>query len=248
MNEISKIFAGFTNKPRILKTNNRLLENNIIAMVPVRAGSKRVPNKNIRKFADTNLLELKLKILKKVNEISQIIVSTDCDNAAEIAYKQNIKVQWRNKYYAGSDVTNDKHWLHIAKTTPGDIVFLAQVTSPLLRVSSIQNALNTFLNSISNDSLNSVSVEKKFLWKDMKPINYDINLTPKSQDLPNIVSLNFAITIIQRQVMIKRKNVIGYSPSFFELDKIEALDIDDLIDFKVAELMYQKLGIKWLMS
>jgi CMP-N,N'-diacetyllegionaminic acid synthase len=248
MNEISKISAGPSKKPIILKTNNRLSENDIIAMVPVRAGSTRVPNKNIRKFLDTNLLELKLRVLKKVREISQIIVSTDCDIAAEIAYKQNIKVQWRNKYYAGSEVTNDQHWLHIAQTTPGDIVFLAQVTSPLLRVSSIRNALNTFLKSVSNDSLNSVSVEKKFLWKDMKPINYDINVTPKSQDLPNIVSLNFAITIIQRQVMIKRKNVIGYSPSFFKLDKVEALDIDDLIDFKVAELMYQKLGIKWLMN
>ena len=145
-------------------------------------------------------------------------------------------------------MTNDQHWLHIAKTTPGDIVFLAQVTSPLLRVSSIQKALNTFSNSGSNDSLNSVSVEKKFLWKDMNPINYDINATPKSQDLPNIVSLNFAITIIHKQAMIKRKNVIGYRPSFFELDKVEALDIDDLVDFKVAELLYQELGNKWLMN
>ena len=48
--------------------------------------------------------------------------------------------------------------------------------------------------------------------------------------------------------MIKRKNVIGYRPSFFELDKVEALDIDDLVDFKVAELMYQELGNKWLMN
>ena len=248
MDDIAVIPGGSGKKPIILKKHNRLLENNIIAMVPVRAGSTRVPNKNIRKFADTNLLELKLKVLKKVNGINQIIVSTDCDIAAEIAHKQNIKVQWRSKYYAGSEVTNDLHWLHIAETTPGDIVFLAQVTSPLLRVSSIQNALNTFLNSDSNDSLNSVSVEKKFLWKDMNPINYDINVTPKSQDLPNIVSLNFAITIIHRQTMIKRKNVVGYSPSFFELDKVEALDIDDMIDFKVAELMYQELGIKWLMK
>ena len=104
------------------------------------------------------------------------------------------------------------------------------------------------MNSNTHDSLNSVSVEKKFLWKDMKPINYDINVTPKSQDLPNIVSLNFAITIIQKQIMVKRKNVIGYNPSFFELDKVESLDIDDLIDFKIAELMYQERGIKWLMN
>ena len=82
----------------------------------------------------------------------------------------------------------------------------------------------------------------------MKPINYDIKVTPKSQDLPNIVSLNFAITIIQRQAMINRKNVIGYNPYFFELDKVESLDIDDSIDFKIAELMYKDRGIKWLMN
>ena len=248
MNEIKNISSRSIKKPIILKNYSRFSKNNIIAMVPVRAGSTRVTNKNTRKFANTNLLELKLKVLKNVSEINQIIVSTDCDIAAEIAHKQSIKVQWRSKYYAGSEVTNDQHWLHIAKTTPGDIVFLAQVTSPLLRVSSIQKALNTFLNSGSNDSLNSVSAEKKFLWKDMNPINYDINVTPKSQDLPNIVSLNFAITIIHKQSMIKRKNVIGYRPSFFELDKVESLDIDDLVDFKVAELMYQELGNKWLMN
>ena len=248
MDKIAAILGGCGKNPSIIKKHNRLLENNIIAMVPVRAGSTRVPNKNTRKFADTNLLELKLRVLKKVNGITQIIVSTDCDIAAEIAHDQNVKVQRRSKYFAGSEVTNDQHWLHIAETAPGDIVFLAQVTSPLLKVSSIQNALNTFLDNASNDSLNSVSVEKKFLWKDMNPINYDINVTPKSQDLPNIVSLNFAITIIYKEIMIKRKNVVGYSPSFFELDKVEALDIDDMIDFKVAELMYQELGIKWLMK
>ena len=248
MNEISEISIKSINKPKAVKNYKPLLENKIIAMVPVRAGSTRVPNKNTRKFADTNLLDLKLKVLKKVQGITQIIVSTDCEIAAEIANKQKVKIQWRNNYYAGSNITNDQHWLHIAKTTPGDIVFLAQVTSPLLRVSSIQNALNFYLNSNIHDSLNSVTAEKKFLWKDMKPINYNINQTPKSQDLPNIVSLNFAITIIKKQVMIKRKNVIGFNPSFFELDKVESLDIDDLIDFNIAELMYQKLGNKWLLS
>lgn len=248
MNEITGISKKVTNKSLPLKNYNRLLKNKIIAMVPVRGGSKRVQNKNTRNFADTSLLELKLKVLKKVEGITQIIVSTDCEIAADIAEKQNVKIQFRNKYYAGSEITNDQHWLHIAQTTPGEIVFLAQVTSPLLRVSSIQKALNTYTNSSKYDSLNSVSAEKKFLWKEMKPINYDIKVTPKSQDLPNIVSLNFAITIIQRQAMINRKNVIGYNPYFFELDKVESLDIDDSIDFKIAELMYKDRGIKWLMN
>ena len=135
MNEISEISIKSINKPRAVKNYKPLLENKIIAMVPVRAGSTRVQNKNTRKFADTNLLDLKLKVLKKVKGITQIIVSTDCEIAAAIANKQNVKIQWRNNYYAGSNITNDQHWLHIAKTTPGDIVFLAQVTIPLLRVS-----------------------------------------------------------------------------------------------------------------
>jgi len=48
--------------------------------------------------------------------------------------------------------------------------------------------------------------------------------------------------------MLERKNVVGHAPKFFHLDKVEALDIDDLIDFKVAELMYQELGYDWLIN
>lgn len=221
---------------------------NVIAMVPVRAGSTRVPNKNICPFADTSLLELKLRLLQNVQGISEIVVSTDCKKSSEIANKAGVKVQWRDEFHAGSEITNDLHWFHIAETTPGDVVFLAQVTSPLLRVKSMQAALETFHALQEHDSINSVSLEKKFLWNEHGPINYNVAVTPKSQDLPDIVSLNFAITIISKHVMLERKNVVGHAPKFFYLDKVEALDIDDLIDFKVAELMYQELGYDWLIN
>lgn len=248
MNKIAVISKKDDNKYFSNRNYKSLTENNVIAMVPVRAGSNRVPNKNTRPFGNTSLLELKLMLLGRVKGIKQIIVSTDCEVSANMANSFGVKVQWRNEYFAGSNITNDQHWYHIADTTPGEIVFLAQVTSPLLRVSSMQNALNTFLNLETKDSLNSVSTEKKFLWQNEKPINYDINFTPKSQDLPNIVSLNFAITIIERHTMMKQKNVVGSNPTFFELDKVESMDIDDLNDFKVAELMYKELGKSWLMK
>ena len=253
MNKITKIAFG-SRSEHLPKKSHRALNkgsavaNNVIAMVPVRAGSTRVPDKNIRPFADTNLLQLKLELLKKVEGIDQIVVSTDCRISADIAHKEGATVQWRDEYYAGSGVTNDEHWHHIAQTTPGNTVFLAQVTSPLLRVSSMQAALNSFLCLDTHDSINSVSPEKKFLWRDGSPINYEIEVTPKSQDLPDIVSLNFAITIIQKKIMTERKNVVGHSPKFFELDKIESVDIDDFIDFKIAELLYQQVGIEWLMQ
>ena len=112
----------------------------------------------------------------------------------------------------------------------------------------MQKALDKFKKLTAKDSLNSVSVEKKFLWKDAQPLNYNSNITPKSQDLPDIFSLNFAITIISREIMMERKNVVGYNPEFLELDKVEALDVDDELDFKIAEIMYKDLGIQTLLS
>jgi N-acylneuraminate cytidylyltransferase len=70
------------------------MSNNVIAMVPVRAGSTRVPNKNTRPFGGTSLLQLKLKLLKKVVGITQIVVSTDCDISADMGLKEGSEVQW----------------------------------------------------------------------------------------------------------------------------------------------------------
>jgi CMP-N,N'-diacetyllegionaminic acid synthase len=224
------------------------MSNNIAAMVPVRAGSMRIKDKNTRPFADTNLLSLKLKLLQQLNGLASIVVTTDCDVCAEIAKSSGVEIQWRDKFYAGSSITNDLHWYNIAANAPGDDIFLAQVTSPLLRVSTMQSALDLFKSLDVNDSLNSVSSEKKFLWHDGKTLNYDENTTPKSQDLPEIVSLNFAITMISKKVMMERKNVVGYQPKFFNLDKIEAFDIDDESDFEIAESVYTTRGLRWLMD
>lgn len=245
MNQITNIKESHIDYKKNKISSNK---KQIVAMVPVRSGSTRVLNKNIRPFADSSLLELKLKLLKNVRGLSQIVVSTDCEKSAEIACQNNVNVQWRNKYFAGSKITNDEHWLHIAETTPGDVVFLSQVTSPLLRVSTMQSALDSFLCSENYDSINSVTIEKKFLWKGDSPLNYKYEQTPKSQDLPDIFSLNFAITIIKKQEMITQKNVVGTKPKFITLDKAESIDIDDTIDFKIAELMYKEMGIKWLIE
>lgn len=225
-----------------------IMGNRIVAMIPVRAGSVRVEGKNTRNFADTNLLELKLKAVRQLSSIDRVIVSTDCNKAASIANKYGVDVQWRDTFYAGSNVTNDQHWKHIAETTPGEIVFMAQTTSPLVRASTMQNAIDRFNSEEQVTSINSVSSEKKFLWQDGRPINYDASNTPKSQDLPDIVSLNFAITIISREEMIKRENVIGKKPEFIQLDKIESLDVDDHDDFQIAESMYKNRGLDWLLS
>ncbi len=225
-----------------------MFKKKIIAVVPTRKGSQRVKDKNTRNFADTSLLELKLNVLKHVKNIDEIIVNTDCEKSIELAKKHGVKFHRREGFYASSDITNDQHWQHLAETTPGDILFMAQTTSPLVKVSTYEYAINEYINNSTFDSINSVTEEKKFLWEDNKPINYEASNTPKSQDLPDIFSLNFAITIIENKNLMKTKNVIGSNPKFVKLDKIESVDIDDMIDFEFAEYLYKKLGFNWIIK
>ena len=69
----------------------------LVAVVPVRKGSQRVKNKNLKKFSDTNLLTFKIETLKKVKRIDKIIVNTDSDEAVEIAKKLNVDFKKRDK-------------------------------------------------------------------------------------------------------------------------------------------------------
>lgn len=225
------------------------MKKRIVAVVPVRKGSQRVKSKNTRPFGDTSLLELKLKVLQHVDGIDEIVVNTDCDVSIAMAEKYGASIHKRDAHYTSSMVTNDQHWKHIAETTDTDILMMAQTTSPMVRASTYQEALDLFLNGKNSiDSVNSVTPEKKFLWQEGAPINYHINATPKSQDLPDIVSLNFAITIIERDLMIARKNVVGRNPGFIVLGRMESVDVDEEIDFEFAEFLYQKHGFGWLLN
>ena len=72
---------------------------NVVAMVPVRAGSVRVKDKNSRAFGDLTLLDVKLTVLKEVDGISSIIVSTDCEICTDIAHRHGVEVVKRTSEY-----------------------------------------------------------------------------------------------------------------------------------------------------
>lgn len=225
------------------------MKKKVTAVVPVRKRSQRVIGKNTRPFGDTTLLDLKLQVLKHVNGFDEIVVNTDCDTSKEIAGKHGVHVHERDEYFASSAVTNDVHWRHIAEVTETDVLVMAQTTSPMIKVGTFEAALSDYMKADGRcGSVNSVTAEKKFLWRDGMPINYDVDKTPKSQDLPDIVSLNFAITIISRDEMFKRCNVIGGNPKFIELDKVQSIDVDDELDFEFARFAYERYGLKWLLN
>jgi len=218
------------------------MQKKVSALIAVRSGSVRVKNKNIRTFNDSTLLELKIKQLQSVKEINDVVVNSNSDEMLSIAKNLGAKTVKRDDYYASNTISMSSVFEHMAKNMDCENILYANCTNPLVSTNSYSDAIRIFLNNTSAyDSLVSCHDIKEFLYLDGKALNYDPMNQPRSQDLPDVVALNFAISIISKSDMIKNKNIIGINPYFYKLNEVESLDIDTPLDFFIAEKLYQHI-------
>lgn len=211
----------------------------ITAIVPVRKGSQRVKNKNFRPFSNTTLLDLKLQTLLQIKTIDNIIVSTDSNQAIEIAKSYGVSTHKRDPYYASSNCTNSEFFENLGQSIEGDYLMYTPVTAPLIKPETYYDFINRFFNVLDNhDSMLTATYVKDHMWLNNKPINYDPTNAPNTQDLPDIIKLTYGINIISKKDMIECKNVVGKNPTFYLLDGDETIDIDTSLDFKFAEFLY----------
>lgn len=212
----------------------------IKALIAARSGSVRVKNKNIRPFARSTLLELKIEQLKRLNVFDDIIVNSNDDEILDIAKKHDVTIIRRNPYYASNSVSMSEVYKNMAENIGKcDTIAYVNCTNPLIKDQTIVDILNFYKEHINEyDSVNSAHYIKEFLFLDNKPINYDLKNQPRSQDLPDILALNFAVSVLSKKKMIEYKNVVGEKPFIYPIEEIEATDIDNQIDFDFAEFLY----------
>lgn len=220
----------------------------ITAVIPIRTGSQRVKDKNLRPFGDTNLMELKIKTLLQVPELTSIVVNTNSEEAINIVNKRyrrgGVKTHRREEYYASSQCSGSEFFRHLGEVTDTDIFVYCPCTSPFIKPQTVSQCINQFLSSSEYDCLATVSSVKDFLWLNGKPMNYDPSHAPNSQDLPDVVALNFGVTVVKKEDLIRNSNIIGKKPQFVKTDDIEAIDIDTPLDFYIAEQLYKKLVLE----
>ena len=122
----------------------------------------------------------------------------------------------------------------------GDYFLQTHSTNPLLRTETITRAIETFLHSLPKyDSLFSVTRLQTRLWDAQgRPINHDPNVLLRTQDLPPIYEENSNLYIFTRANLETRRNRLGERPMMFEIDALEAYDIDEELDFRIAEYLY----------
>lgn len=210
----------------------------ITAVIPVRAGSRRLKNKNIAPFAGTNLLINKIEQLKKVDDIDRIIVSSDSDVMLEMAKENGVETHKRAPEYCDEKTKSFGEVVrHIAESVSGDDILWATCTSPLVFPKVYKQAIREYYPALEqgHDSLVSFEVIKRYLWDDNGPVNYELGIKHvPSQQLPNLYIVTDGILLAPREKMIEWSYFHGKNPYKFILDKKTSVDIDDGLDLAVA--------------
>ncbi len=215
---------------------------NIKALIPVRSGSVRVANKNIRPFAGSTLLEIKIRQMLRIPGLDGVVVNSNSDEMLEMAARLGAETVKRDEHFATSSIPINEVYAEWARHMDSDAVMVVNCTAPLVEDATYAKAVKLYRELYGEyDSLASVTPVKEFLWKDGKPLNYEIGFKPRSQDLPdNYVALNHMINIMPRQLMIDLKDVTGRKPYLLPVSQDEAVDIDFPVQFEFAEFLYCK--------
>jgi N-acylneuraminate cytidylyltransferase len=209
----------------------------VTAIIPLKSQSVRCPNKNFRQFADTSLLKLKLDVLMK-SKVDKVIINTESKEVIENARKMGYPLEYvlRDEYY--TRCSGSEFFKNIAENCNSDYILYSPVTSPFITSDLIDKAIDLIG---EYDSIVSVFDMKHHIWMNGKPLNYDPYNSPNSQDLPSVYRITYGIGLIERDKMIKNRNIIGDNPYFMELNEEEAIDIDTEMDFKFAEYVRNSL-------
>ena len=213
----------------------------IAALVPMRHHSQRVPGKNFRNLAGKPLFHYVLETLLQCPEIQQIAVDTDSDVIQKDIDKNfpGIMVIDRPEKLRADTIPMNEILMFDTNQMSADLYIQTHSTNPLLRPATISKAINEFRKQTPiYDSLFSVTRLQTRLWdQNTLPVNHDPDVLLQTQDLPPIYEENSCIYLFTAENLKRRGNRIGESPMMFEIPVEEALDIDEEIDFQIADLL-----------
>jgi len=220
--------------------------NDVAFFLPVRAGSQRVKNKNTKPFAgvEGGLLANKLRQLKAMRNIKEIILSTNDEVALKIANEMSfpkLKIVKRPDCLCDSS-TNLKDLIrYVHGITECEHVLWGHVTTPLVNGNCYDKAIECYSEAVSHgyDSLISVSQFRNFLLdEEGRMVNNNTGLEwPRTQDLMPLYEINHAMFIAPRRLYAEGKRT-GVHPKLYELDKLRSYDIDWDDDFAIAEALF----------
>lgn len=204
----------------------------VVAFVPIKLNSQRLPKKNILPIGDHPLCWHISNSLLNAKGIDEIYIY--CSDEKVTNYiPEGATFLKRDAKLDGDLVKGFEIYESFINQVDADIYVLAHTTSPFIKSLTIENALNKML-SDGYDSAFSAQRIQTFAWYKGKPINYNLNDVPRTQDMEPIYVETSAFFMFERDVFTKHRRRIGFNPYIQEVDSVEAVDIDTKEDYEFA--------------
>ncbi len=216
----------------------------LVALVPMRHHSQRVPGKNYRPLAGKPLFHYIIETLQAVPEIEQILADTDSDSVMS-GLRQHfpkVKVVGRPENLRADTVSMNEILTYDTAQVEADFYLQTHSTNPLLKPETISRAIQTFLSHYPEyDSLFSVTRWQTRLYDQLgRALNHNPAILIQTQDLPPVFEENSCLYIFTRQNLASKRHRLGDRPFMFEMDADEAWDIDEELDFEICNFLLSK--------
>ena len=215
---------------------------NIIALLPMKGHSERVPGKNFKIFFEKPLFKWTLETLLTIDKISKVIINTDAREifkAHGLNDSEKVLIRDRKIDIRGDMVSMNKIIKDDLENTDASIYLMTHTTNPLLTASTIINSLKIFIEKYEKgeaDSLFTVNkYQTRFYRKDGSPVNHNPKILLRTQDLEPWYEENSNLYIFTKESFIKNNTRIGEKPFLYEMDIYESIDIDDQKSWEMAE-------------
>ncbi len=216
----------------------------VVALLPMRHHSQRVPGKNYRPLAGRPLFHHVLESLLACPRIQQVVIDTDSSLISEQVRSSfpQVRLLERPPHLRDGRVSMNRVLLHDVEQVPADIYLQTHSTNPLLTTATISRALERFRQARPHyDSLFSVCPLQVRLWDGRgRPLNHDPDYLLPTQELEPIYQENSCLYIFTAESLQAAGNRIGRRPLMFVMDPLESWDIDQELDFEIAQFLFLK--------
>lgn len=205
----------------------------IVSAIPIKLKNERLPDKNIKLLGNKPLLFYIQKALLQVPEIDERYVY--CSNDAVCPYlEKGISYLQRPAFLDGDTANFTQIFEEFSKQIDADIYVYAHATAPFLGSRTIKDCIEKVLTGRYDSAFTAVRIQD-FLWKDGQAWNFDASNIPRSQDLDVIYRETSGVYVFRKEVFEQYRRRVGIRPYIKEVGYREAVDINTLTDFELAE-------------